>query len=122
MKFCAAHWAELRGAVEAAGLGDLIAKSTAELEARLRAHHSGNAKAVDPLLMAHNMILNNAVRRVGISLMGNNADGTERCPLCFVIDGCICTKGDQCEYRQWIAFATRDVRREVLRLGLVGTA
>jgi hypothetical protein len=86
MKFCMPHWEALRTAVNARGLGDLVARSGEELGAKLEKELAGDntLASFDPLMAAHNMILSNALNAGGLEVMAPNDDGTERCPVCYL--------------------------------------
>ena len=86
MKFCAHHWEALRGEVDRRGLGALVAESGEAVGAKIdRAAADGPSfDSFDPLLAAHNAIAVNALRTAGLVLMEPEADGSPRCPLCFL--------------------------------------
>jgi hypothetical protein len=79
MKFCQPHWDKLKAAIEARGLMSRVASSGEQAAAQLAAGKP------DPLMAAHNAIVGNALGKVGLELMMPNEDGTERCPICFLV-------------------------------------
>lgn len=81
MKFCMPHWKELREGIKARGLWHLVSGSGEELVARMKA---AGELDVDPLMVAHNLIMQNALNTAGFEVMRPNDDGTERCPVCFL--------------------------------------
>lgn len=122
MKFCQPHWDALRGEIERRGLSRLVAKGGTAAAERMAREIEGTAGPddFDPLMAAHNLILNNAMdvcKRAGASplvLMMPNEDGSDRCPLCFLNErhkeGCEiadCTFS----YDDWIQRAAADAER-----------
>jgi hypothetical protein len=73
----------------------------------------------EPLLGAHNALVVNLLSTAGLEAMAPNDDGSDRCPLCFVIDRCQCGEGEACPFRSWIVRAADDQLTEARRLGLV---
>jgi len=124
MKFCVNHWAKLRAAIVERGLDGLIAKSAEEAASRTMAElEAGPSRTTfDPLMYAHNAILSNVLDLAGLPVMMDNEDGTDRCPLCYMISHCRCGRGDGCEFNTWIHRAADDARECALELGLVGRA
>lgn len=121
MRMCADHWAKLKAALEARGLGDLMAKSQEDVQRRMEAAmvQGDPAKSFEPLLGAHNAILANALDTVGMQLMEPNADGSERCPICF-LKTCPCGNPECApKFERWIEHAADDALTEAKRLGLV---
>lgn len=116
MKMCDEHWAALRAAIVDRGLGAFVAKSGEAVVDRLV------ADGFEPLMGAHNAIVSNGLNAAGLELMRPNDDGSERCPLCFLIAACPCARGAACPYRTWITRAADDQLAEAKRLGLVGGA
>ncbi len=91
MKFCQPHWDELKAAVIAHGVGDLISSDGAEAVSRMTDELKGKAPTLeryDPLLTAHGMITNRAMECGGLYLlMTQTPDGRNDghwCPLCEV--------------------------------------
>lgn len=114
MKFCQPHWDELRAALDERGLSHLIAKDGKQAVKNLAAEltEGRSVENYDPLMAAHNAILNNVMGVVGIEVMYPNEDGSDRCPLCFLTTehkaGC---KDPTCEidsYDDWIDRAADD--------------
>jgi hypothetical protein len=116
MRFCSAHWDDLRSKIEAAGLSSFI--SSGGEEAAKRMVENG----FDPLMGAHNAIVGNAMDAAGFAIMMPNDDGIDRCPLCFLIGGCGCGKGEGCPYRTWPDRAVADQIEEAKRRGLIASA
>lgn len=75
---CIDHWAKLRAALAERKLDKLIAADGMQAAADLVAGRP------DPLMAAHNAILSNAVDKVGLAIMMQNDDGSERCPICYL--------------------------------------
>lgn len=125
MKFCENHWEELRVAIEAQGLGQFISKSGEDAMKRMAAEETEGSTRTnfDPLMFAHNAIVSNSLSSVGLGLFNPNDDGSERCPLCTLINGCPCDDAgtDKCAYAKWIGFAATDALDEAKKLGLVGS-
>lgn len=121
MRMCADHWASLRAAIDAAGLGALVAENGEDATRRL-AESSRNGTTIDtfePLLGAHNAILSNALALAGLQIMHPNEDGTERCPLCFLnqmhalhCKDSGCAGPESNPFDEWIDNATEDMVKE----------
>lgn len=123
MKFCMPHWNSLRQAIEDRGLGNLVAKGGEALTNKIQAEiDAGDVTqgSFDPLLGAHNAIIGNLLSVVGVDLLYNNEDGSDRCPLCYAVDNCACGKGEACEFRTWINHAADDALAQAKELGLIG--
>lgn len=124
MRFCENHWAELRQAIADRGLAKFTSPDGAEAARRLVAGASGSdaRSAFDPLMGAHNAIVANALEWSGLTLMLPNDDGSERCPLCFLIAGCDCkARGETtCAFATWITRAADGALAQAKQLGLVG--
>jgi hypothetical protein len=84
MKFCQPHWTALKTAVEARGLGHLIAANGRDAAARVAADLKGAAEVddYDPLMSAHWMIVNRVLEHMGLALMFDDL-----CPVCEAIEG-----------------------------------
>lgn len=119
MKFCMDHWNELRGAIRDRGLESLVATSGQQAAAQTVAQLEGDksAKTFDPLMAAHWAIVNRAMGMVGLAIMAPNDDGTDRCPLCFLVSTCECGLGDACHFKLWIPSVADYVRGEAIKLG-----
>lgn len=120
MKFCTSHWDALRAAVIDAGLGHFIPTSGQEAIRRLADGVETNENTrsnFDPLMGAHNSIVSNVLKTAGLGIFGTNADGSEICPLCLVIDRCPCGLQAECSYQKWIGFAVRDEVDEAKAVG-----
>lgn len=79
MKFCMPHWNALRAAIDARGMGHLVAKSGAEAVEGLVLELEGRAAEAmfDPLMAAHNMISSHALEVGGLYLLTG-----DYCPVC----------------------------------------
>lgn len=92
MKFCQKHWDALRLAITSRGLGDLIATSGEEIAKHMTADLNGanpTQKNFEPLMAAHNKILENAldgVQQFGadpmLILAGHPEHPECECPIC----------------------------------------
>jgi hypothetical protein len=87
MKYCQPHWDQLRRAIESRGMAHLIAKSGEQAAMRIEEELIGQATkhTFDPLMAAHNMVLERATRYFGLSLFVPNEDGSEKCPVCLLL-------------------------------------
>jgi len=124
VKFCEDHWAKLRAAIDARGLFSFVAKGAEGAVARVESElkDGPTASNFEPLMGAHNAIVSNVISIAGLSVLSTNEDGTENCPVCYVVANCACGKGDGCEFHHWIERAADDVREEAVRLGLLPSA
>lgn len=125
MKFCTDHWQKLRDEVARQGMESLVPTSGAEAMAKLASDLEAGASRVsfDPLMGAHNAIVANAMRYVGLELLLPNEDGTDRCPFCFLqvkhVEAC---KEPACEWtyeKSWIPGSVNEQREHAIRLGLI---
>ncbi len=123
MRFCQDHWDKLKDAVDARGLSAFVADDGSAVIDRVVAEsESGPSKTTfEPLMAAHMAIVSNVLRIAGLEAMANNEDGTDRCPLCFIIAGCNCGQGDACPFLTFIDRAADDQLEAAKSLGLVGT-
>lgn len=88
MKMCERHWSALRAAIDARGMGHLVAANGRDAFARTVAELQGNAEAddFDPLMGAHNMIWSRALSELGLYVMRPAEEGGEQpCPACDLI-------------------------------------
>jgi hypothetical protein len=128
MKFCQPHWDKLRAAICERGMEGLIAKSDAEAVARLVADVENpkvRSVAFDPLMTAHFGILDNAMRVAGSAVMESNANGSPRCPICFLqTEHDKACKDPACEqsYDKWIDCAADEALEQAKNFGLVGVS
>src|SRR5208337_525496 len=112
MKICQEHWDGLKEAIEARGLGHLVAGSGAKAAPIVTDELEGS-DAYDPLIAANFAIWNNALEAFGMSMMYEDAP----CPLCLMDKhaaecndpGCAKNSG-----MDWIGFAA-DGQLEVAR-------
>lgn len=123
MKMCKVHWDELREKIRERGLYGLVATSGEQAVAQLVDGLENGPKKTnfDPLMAAHNQLVSNAVNVAGLALMMMNEDGTERCPVCYLVEKCPCGKGADCPFTTWLTKAADGAREYAIQLGLVGT-
>ena len=116
MKFCQSHWDRLKDAIEARGMGGLIAKSAEAVTHRIQQEVAGTAtaKTFDPLMAAHWGICTNALRAGGLYLLTMDETGKERCPLCELHENVGAQHVDT-----WITEASEESLRYCQRNGLV---
>ena len=134
MKFCTEHWQALRGAVEASGLGSMVADSGERAAKNFvrEATEGPSIDTFDPLMTAHNAILTGAMGIISdryqqnplMLMAGEDAPGVTwpTCPICAlnwchaehdricVMEGCSYPKGytyDTEAVEQGIAAAQR---------------
>jgi hypothetical protein len=124
MKFCEAHWAALRKAIDDRGLTPLVAPDGVEATRRVveNLKHGDTPQNFDPLMGAHNAIVSNAMGIAGLAIMQSNADGSPRCPICFLNQ---CAKADgrpDVTFDSWIERAADDAAKLAGELGKVETA
>lgn len=94
MQFCQNHWDLLKKAIAARGLNDLVSASGQEALKRSVDQLEGvpdTKENFDPLMGAHNMILNNAMsfcERMEINALAMLAPPEDHpeygCPICFL--------------------------------------
>lgn len=87
MRICAEHWQMMRDAIDAQGLGSLVARSGEEAHANMVAELNGEPddknERFDPLMSMHWHFTNNALRAGGLYLMTPNPEtGEPYCPIC----------------------------------------
>lgn len=90
MKFCPDHWAALKAAIDARGMGDLVAPDAETAHAQMVSSlKEGVTTPVnfDPLMSAHWAIVSNVMTVTGLAVLYAGEDGEERCPLCFMAEG-----------------------------------
>lgn len=129
MKFCEKHWERLKGAIDDRGLKPFCATSSEDMGKRMKADleaaevgREPPATTFEPLMGAHNAILSNTLRAAGLEVMFTKADGSEWCPVCFLMT---CPCGDPAcaaKYEGWIERAADDMLAAAKELGLVKTA
>jgi len=117
MKWCQAHWTELRESIYAHGLGHLVSKDGAAAAAHMADElNVGNARDVegfDPLLRTWSMI-NMRALEMGASLAG--------CPLCYVQTHHDTCQNPECRRltpTEWITGCVQAGREYVRSLGLL---
>ena len=123
MKFCQSHWEDLRAKIRERGLYGLVATSGEQAMSQMVKSLEGAApkSTFDPLMSLHWMIVNRAMSVAGLELMMVNEDGSERCPLCYLIANCPCGQGEACPIRKWPDGAADAVREEAIKLGLMAS-
>lgn len=141
MKFCQPHWDKLRAAIAVRGLETFVAQggeaAAERMKAQLEAHQRGEEQGrsgFDPLMNAMFAIANNAMSGTpaGLEIMLPNADGTDRCPLCYIngerhkaaqTDPAGSARwaraDDVAFYDEWIDKAADDQRAKAVQLGLL---
>lgn len=118
VKLCMTHWELLRIAIDERGLKRFIAKDAASAVQRMKREIEGTAGPddYDPLMAANNLIWGNALEICGLEIMQNNADGSERCPLCWMNEQHKATcKEENCTFTFdiWITRAADDAEAYV---------
>jgi len=125
MQFCTKHWSGLKDAIRERGLQQLVASSSEEGFAKQVEQLESSTvtrTTFDPLMGAHYAILGRALEVAGLSLMLQNEDGSDRCPLCYLQaehDKHCTTEGCGHSFEPWIGYAADDMRKEAVRLGLM---
>lgn len=117
MKICAAHWQQLRDALDARGLTHLISKDGEALTEIVMDELNGVPKqerGYDPLYDANMMIWSRALQMGGLYLMTQKADGSEYCPLCEVE-----VHLGEGMATEWINGCTEAIRKHCQEQGLV---
>ena len=109
MRLCDPCWAKLRAAIDARGLTGLV-KTARGVHAEMVGALEGkpSTSAPDPLVAANNAIWSNALRIAGFEVMTPNEDGSEKCPLCYLVQNCGCGRGEACPFLAWIERAADD--------------
>jgi len=103
LSLCKAHGEKIREELCKHGMEAYVAKSGEELAEKVK------EKKFDAFLMAHNIILLQAVRMHGKELATPPAEGEKaRCPLCFL------------KLDNWIDNAVHDVREVVDKMIIAG--
>lgn len=131
MKLCTPHWEKLKEAIRARGLWQFVATKGEQVAAKVQAEveRGPGASTFEPLLAANMAIFSNALGLAGMSLMANEEDGSERCPICFLQrwhdseckeSGCPTAVGGSKSFENWIDAAASDQLAEAKRLGLMG--
>jgi hypothetical protein len=123
VRFCQLHWENLRAAITARSPDGLVARDGKAAAARMKREiESGPDNAsFDPLMAAHNAIVANAAHICPgglLTLMSPNADGSDRCPLCYLNN----ENPMGHNYDVWIEMAADNVLEEAQRRGLVATS
>jgi len=109
LRFCKAHWDELREKIRERGLYQFVAKDGAEAMQRMV------EGGFDPLMSAHNRILENALSIGGLGLMVGDL-----CPLCELINQCQCGQGDGCPFKAFTTKAADEQLEWAKEKGLLG--
>ena len=122
MKMCQRHWGLLRDAIKAEGLYDLVAPDGRQAMRNMASElQSGAAiQNFDPLMAAHNDIWSHAMDLAGLAVMAPDADGNERCPVCFCAELHLATCPDRpCPdptFDGWTTIAARHSKETYERL------
>lgn len=79
MKMCDSHWSMLREAINVRGMGHMVLENGEQLMGRVVAELEDRATdaTFDPLFAAHNMIIEHALKWLGLYLMTG-----DYCPIC----------------------------------------
>lgn len=128
MQFCDKHWETLKTEIKERGLWGLVPTSGEQAIARMKSELDQGeltASNFDPLMYAHNAIVNNVMDLIGLQVLLPNEDGSDRCPLCYIQQrhDAECTLID-CghTFDPWPGFAANDARDHAVRLGLMAKA
>jgi hypothetical protein len=108
VKLCESCWSKLRAAIKARGIDHLVKTAAGVHTEMITALEGKPTEAPDPLMAANNMIWSNAIRIYGLGMMAPMPDGSERCPVCTLVNECNCGRGDDCPYRRFIDRAADD--------------
>lgn len=111
---CKEHWSELRERIAERGLNSFVATSGEEAARRMV------EGGFDPLMGAHNRILENCLRIGGLGVMFASDGGQDVCMLCRLIESCECGRGDQCPYKLFTTRAADEALERAKELGLLG--
>jgi hypothetical protein len=85
IKMCMDHWNELKTAIKAAGMWDMVASDGSEAVNKfVESVDKPTIENFDPLITAHNLILQQALRVCGGAILESDDGGT--CPLCAAAD------------------------------------
>jgi hypothetical protein len=85
MNLCPTHWNQLKQAIKARGLWDLVSADGAEAMAVMQHDLDGKPatkEKFDPLLAATFKIYENAIRAGGLYMMNQKEDGADYCAVC----------------------------------------
>lgn len=83
MKFCQSHWDKIRDGLKDRSMFHLVAKSSQELFGRFEKEENKQLSVPDPLMEAHNMILQRSLQFLP-HIIGKNEDAADGhfCCLC----------------------------------------
>lgn len=120
MQMCKPHWEELKTKLKERGLGKFIAKDGAEVIERLHGDDvtKTDAERFEPLMSAYMAITMNSMEAAGLAIMMPAADGSDTCPLCYLVSHCECGK-DDCSFKTWLDHAVEDQVDRAGKLGLL---
>lgn len=82
MRMCTKHWDALKARVNELDMGHLVSKNPEEAMERTVKELNKEEVPVDPLMRSYWMITNRALEAIGLGLMMQNEDGTDKCPQC----------------------------------------
>lgn len=86
MKFCQSHWDQLRNGLKDRGMFHLVAKSGQELFNRFKKEENNQTTVPDPLMEAHNMIIQRSLQYMPHIIMNNEHDPEGHfCALCEAV-------------------------------------
>lgn len=103
MKLCDECWKRLKAAIDARGLSGRIRSAEQHVEEIRMSLEQGFPADVplDPLMVAHNMILQQALYYLGLEALFLQPDGTHVCPICALTQRCVCGQREECRMVTW---------------------
>lgn len=128
VKFCQSHWDKLRQGITDRGLWQFVATSGEGVFAKLVAESEKGLETsnFDPLMYASMALVSSVMSGtpVGLELMVDNADGSPRCPICYVQKehDKNCTDTGCEPYETWIGLAADAALAKAKSLGMVGAS
>lgn len=109
MKFCERHWDMLTESVKTRELNYLDRDDSVNGTGRVTGL---TLLTFEPLLYAHNRIVDTTVDYVGFDLFLPDSSGNDRCPLCFITvnhaESCIDPRCTVADYDHWVERAADD--------------
>lgn len=82
MQMCQDHWDKLQEHIKEKGMIDFVASGGKEIASRMKKESKGEGTIPDPLMWAHNQIVQQAISSGGLYVMGMDENGEHYCPLC----------------------------------------
>ena len=112
MRLCMRHWNALRDAIKVEGLDHLVSRDGQEVVGKVADQLKGDMStySFDPLMNANMAIWSRCLRICGFSLMVQNPDGSDKCPLCEINTNCKCPVENCVD--EWVVFAAKDQRKQ----------